>query len=89
MSNATIKLCNNALAINKPQMAESICMEIDDYINKYNEWGVGIELLIDNLCEEELRISLDQYKAIEEAMSAMDLGSSNRLFILRKLVKNI
>lgn len=86
MNNNTIDLCNIALEINKGIISEAISKEIDELINKHNEWGIAIELLIDYLDEQELKINKEQYIAIERAMLAMKLGASERLYDLNDLL---
>ena len=88
MPKSTISICNKALNTNKAILTTEIFNEINDYINTHNEWGVGIELLIDYLCEEDITISQEQFNTIEAAMQTMGLGGSDRLVDLNGQVQN-
>ena len=83
----TIKLCNDALNSCASLIARESSTEISEYINKYNEWSVGIELLIDLLIEDQKKISENQFQLIETAMSAMDLENSERVIHLRQCIE--
>ena len=87
-NNHNIKLCNIALEANKNLIDSEAYEEISDYINKNNEWGIGIEMLIDILCEEESQIEKDQFKKIKEAMKSIGLEKNNRMETLNNYVKN-
>lgn len=52
-----------------PEDAERIRADIYDH----NEWGLAMETLVDVLLEEEIAVSLDQKRAILDAMDAMGL----------------
>ena len=62
--------------------------QIHEYINKNNEWGLGIETLIDVLIEENKSIEKEQYNNILLAMTNMGLDQSKRVVELVKHVKN-
>ena len=83
----TIKLCNDALNSCASSIARESSSEISEYINTYNEWGVGIELLIDLLIEDHKKISENQFKLIETAMSAMGLENSERVIHLKQCIE--
>lgn len=87
-SNRRIKLCNIALEANKNLINSGAYEEISDYFNKHNEWGLGIEMLIDLICEEEIHLERDQFEKIRDAMESMGLGKSNRVECLFNYVKN-
>ena len=53
------------------------------YIYDHNEWGLGIEMLLDVLLEDVISISADQKGAIVEAMSEMGLDRSQSLLRVR------
>jgi hypothetical protein len=57
--------------------------EVSDYINRYDEWGVGMELLIDQLSELGIQITQEQFKLIEAAMASMKLADDLRVTYLR------
>jgi hypothetical protein len=54
---------------------------VHNLIFEHNEWGVGMETLVDTLLEDDIAISADQKKAIVEAMNA--LGKDRRQMELR------
>ena len=87
-NNHSIKLCNIALEANKNLIDSEAYEEIADYINKNNEWGIGIEMLIDILCEEKSQVEKGQFKKIKEAMKSMGLEKGNRMETLNNYVKN-
>lgn len=84
--NATIRLCNDALKSCKPLLSERMTLEISEYINLHNEWGLGMEFLIDAITEDELNISIDQFQNVQVAMVAMGLSNSERLEELKKCI---
>ena len=89
MNDKVITLCNNALNSVKGTISEHHFKEVSGYINKHNEWGLGMEFLIDWLIDEETSIVQKQYEKIQVAMSAMNLGDSSRMNYLEKYnVKN-
>lgn len=69
LSERAFEVCRELLA---PETAQSI----EEYIYRYNEWGVGVEMLVDTLLESEIRVSAAQKEAIMEAMDAMGLDRS-------------
>ena len=74
-----IDLCNTAFSCVRELLSDEQQREVDDYINQHNEWGLGIEFLIDWLTEDETPITPSQFDAIHSAMSAMGLGDSRRI----------
>ena len=89
MKNTSIKLCNDALQKCELLISRVVHDEIHAYINKDNEWGVGIEFLIDELTEKEIEITTIQYQSIESAMHSMGLSESDRLSALKGLVSQV
>lgn len=49
---------------------------IRDYIFEHNEWGLGMETLVDFILDRDIVISSDQKHAVLAAMSAMGLQRS-------------
>ena len=76
--------CNRALDAVRPVIPGDLYTEVHDYINQHDEWGLGIETLIDGLSELELPITAEQFVFIEIAMGAMDLADSSRITYLRE-----
>jgi len=79
-----IMLCNTALNSVKDIIAEHQFQKAYNYINQHNEWGLGMEFLIDWLIEEETKINNTQYEKIRIAMLAMDIENSKSLDYLQK-----
>ena len=46
---------------------------IREYIYDHNEWGLGVEMIVDVLLEEDIAITGPQKKAIFDALEAMRL----------------
>ena len=78
-----IDLCNRALEAVRPFIPADLHTMVHDYINRHDEWGLGIETLIDGLSELEIRITTEQFALIEAAMASMDLADSSRVSYLR------
>lgn len=74
-----IDLCNRALEAIRPVIPSDLHAEVHDCINRHDEWGLGIETLIDGLSEAEIRITAEQFALIEGAMASMDLADSSRV----------
>ncbi|MFD2205766.1 MafI family immunity protein [Kiloniella antarctica] len=55
---------------------------IHDYIYKYNEWGLGMETLVDALLEDDISITSEQKIVIVKAMEAMQLDRGQENLIL-------
>jgi len=83
-----IDASNAALESAKDMLPPALYQEIYDYINKHNEWGPGIEILTDYLCEEEQILTPGQFRNIEEAMESMGVGKSERIKELQNYVDN-
>jgi hypothetical protein len=79
----TISLCNRALEAVRAVIPADLHGEVSNYIDRHNEWGVGMETLIDGLSELKVRISTKQFALIEAAVASMDLAGSSRLNCLR------
>ena len=79
-----IELCNLALDAAQADVPKDLYWDVHDYINEHDEWGLGMEILIDQISEFEIKITLEQYHLIEQAMVSMGLGDSDRLQHLRK-----
>ena len=75
----TIKLCNAALESLKGGVPKRKYIEVDDLINKYDEWGIGMEILFDTISEKELSISPAQFEKMCKAMEAMGLGDASSI----------
>ncbi len=77
-----IDLCTKALQAVRPDIPPDLFGAVDDYINRFDEWGLGMEVLIDQLAELGVEISPQQFGLIREAMDSMGLGQSDRVFYL-------
>ena len=89
MKNTSINLCNDALQKCELLISRKVHDEIHAYINKHNEWGVGIEFLIDELTEREIEITSSQFQSIESALNSMGLSESSKLSDLKGLVSQV
>ena len=78
-NNERIALCNAALESVKPLIPSSLFQDAYDNINKYNEWGLGIETLMDQISELGIKVSKQDFEKIKAAMVSMGLGDSDRL----------
>lgn len=78
-----IDLCNRALDSVRSIIPPPLCADVSDYINKQDEWGIGMEILIDQLGEFDIPITLEQLGLIEAAMKSMDLAKSEGMTYLR------
>jgi hypothetical protein len=78
-----IDLCNRALGALWATLTADQLRTVDEYINQFNEWGLGIETLIDFLVESDVKISQDQFSLLREAMDSMGLGDRAGLAYLR------
>jgi hypothetical protein len=78
-----IDLCNRALAGVRPAIPADLFRDVDDDINRYDEWGLGMEVLIDHLCDFDIKITGEQFSLIHAAMASMGLGECERVKYLR------
>jgi hypothetical protein len=78
-----IDRCNRALEAVRSVIPADLYTDVHDYINRHDEWGLGIEILVDGLIEWELRITAEQFALIEDAMGAMGLADLPELIYLR------
>ncbi len=68
------------------RIPEDFYRDVYDYINRHNEWGLGLEILIDQIIEYEIKIAPDHFAKIHEAMSSMGLAETERVKSLREEV---
>jgi len=78
-----IDLCNRALEAVGSAIPADLFRDVEDYINRFNEWGLGMEMLIDQLNESDIRITREQFGLIHAAMASMGLGACERVEHLR------
>lgn len=79
-----IDLCNRALDAVREVVPAHIRNDVHDYINRFDEWGVGLETLIDALIDGEINITPQQFDLIHEAMASIELADCNRVAYLRE-----
>jgi hypothetical protein len=79
-----IDLCNQALEAVRPTIPADLFRDVHDYINSFDEWGLGMEVLIDQLAELEIKINREQFGLIQAAMDSMSLGECDRVVYLRE-----
>lgn len=78
----TIDLCNQALEAMRTSIPAELFTSVQDLIS-HNEWGIGIEILIEQLYEFEIAITRQQYLLIASAMESMNLGDHAGLSALQ------
>ena len=71
-----LKLSSTAFALVKNLLPAIEAEQIRGFIFDHNEWGVGVEMLVDVLLDQDIAISTVQKKAILDAMEAMELDRS-------------
>lgn len=82
-----IDLCNIALESIQLLISIEKCQDISNYINQFGEWGLGLEILIDHICEFEIRISPKQFEQFRLAMVSMRWDECKRLQDLHEYVE--
>jgi hypothetical protein len=89
MNNRTrIKLSNTALEACRDLIGSNEYYDIYAYINDHNEWGLGVEILVDIICEEHDAVSVSQCDKIVVALESMGLGKSKHLHFFKQHTKN-
>ncbi len=78
-----LSLCNAALVSVREILPPDLYQEADDWINQYDEWGLAIEFLIDEIGELDLPLEREQFEAIQAAMVAMGEGESDSMAWLK------
>jgi hypothetical protein len=81
-----IDLCNRALEAVRHAISADSFYDVHEYINRFDEWGLGMEMLIDWLTEFDVEISGEQFGLIQATMDSMGLGECNRIIRLREQV---
>jgi hypothetical protein len=79
-----IDLCDRALGAVRPAIPADLFRDAHDYINRFDEWGLGMEVLIDPLAEFEIKINREQFGLINAAMDSLGLGECDRVVYLRE-----
>jgi hypothetical protein len=79
----TIELCLAALQSVRSSISQERALEIEQCITTYNEWGLGLENLIVELIDQDVKILPIQYESFSRAMAAMELSESSLLKELR------
>ena len=77
---ANLELSKLALESVRQLLPAKVQIEVSDYINEHNEWGLGVEVLIDAIAEEKITINAMQHQSLYAAASTMNL--SNTLDVL-------
>ena len=79
-------LCNAALVSVEDLLPPALYQEADAWINQYDEWGIAIEFVIDEIGELDLPLAREQFEALQAAMIVMGKGESDRMAWLRAYV---
>ena len=73
-----LELSKLAFEATKDQLPESSANDIRELIYEYNEWGLGVEMIVDVLLGDDIAITGSQKKAIVDAMDEMGLDRSQQ-----------
>ncbi len=84
-----INQCKSAIEKIESILTPKEFQECIDYITKYEEWLLGIELAIDWLIENDQKITSENYQEFEKAYKLMKLESDTRLQHLKLQIINI
>lgn len=70
-----------SLLLSEQQAGEAL-----KYIIRYDEWHLGLEIIIDWLYEGGYQISIEQFSEFRKAYEMMEIADNGRLKLLRSLV---
>ncbi|MGD1918270.1 MAG: MafI family immunity protein [Pleurocapsa sp.] len=84
-----INQCKSAIEKIESILTPKEFQECIDYITKYEEWLLGIELAIDWLIENDQKITSENYQEFEKAYKLMKVESDTRLQHLKIQIINI
>lgn len=73
---ANLELSSFAFSQLEETLSTADAKIIRNYIFEHNEWGLGMETLVDVILEQDIVISQDQKQAVVTAMSVMGLQRS-------------
>jgi hypothetical protein len=82
------KLCSYILESLKDIVPNDLYVQTNEFINVNNEWGVGLEILIDQLIELDIVISYQQFEIIKAAMSLINISDAPRIKALEGQCQN-
>lgn len=68
-----LELSKQAYAVLARKLEESIRKDVYGYIHEVNEWGLGIETIVDYLVEEEIELSPAEMEALSKAAISMQI----------------
>ena len=68
-----LELSKTAFEAVKGILPERSAEHIRGFIYDYNEWGLGVEMIVDVLLEDDIAISASQKNAVLDALDAMEL----------------
>ncbi|MBN1430284.1 MAG: MafI family immunity protein [Anaerolineae bacterium] len=74
-----VEVCNRALEAVRVAISKQQYNDAHDYINKYGEWGLAMEFLIDWICEDDIRITERQFQYIQAAVKVMEMAAAERM----------
>lgn len=81
-----IDLCEEAVLSVRNLLPLQVFSEAIEYITKYDEWLLGVELAIDIIGDEEQFVDIEQFKKFEKAYSSMNKLEDERLKYLRSRI---
>jgi len=79
-----IDLCNQALDAVRLASPADLFGDAYDDITHFDERGLGMEVLIDQLAEFEIQINCEQFGLIKGAIDSLSLDECDRLVYLRE-----
>ena len=74
-----LELSKTAFELVEDRIPPADAKLIREYIFDHNEWGLGVETIVDVLLEDEIAITAAQRDAIVAALDAMDIDRSQHL----------
>ena len=79
--------CYGALDTTRELLPEELADDIEQLMNRHGEYEASIDMLIDALTEQDVRINQRQFGALAEALTMLeDLDQEERLFLLEELL---
>ena len=75
-----------AFELSKHRLGAADFELVRDYMYEHNEWGLGVETLVDIIVNEDIAVTLKEKEAICAAMNAMQLRrSQEKIRVVKKL----
>jgi len=75
-SQKCLSLSEEAFNLVESRLAQVDATTVREYIFDHNEWGLGMDILVEILLEQNIAINIEQKQAIIVAMDEMNLENS-------------